>query len=225
MKILLVEDEVALSNAVKKLLEQKGYLVDAVYDGLSAVDCAEILPYDLLIVDIMLPGLNGIQVVERLRKHNLKTPVLMLTARTAISDKVTGLNVGADDYMTKPFHSEELLARVGALTRRKGEIVLNDVRYGDLSLNIESAVLSRGDDSVQLSHKESEVLKVFLYNPTMTITTELLISRVWGDDSEATDNNVEVYISFIRKKLKYLKSNVAIKKLPKIGYRLEVNEA
>ena len=203
MKILLVEDEVALSNAVKKLLEQKGYLVDAVYDGLSAVDCAEISPYDLLIVDIMLPGLNGIQVVERLRKHNLRTPVLMLTARTAISDKVTGLNVGADDYMTKPFHSEELLARVGALTRRKGEIVLNDVRYGDLSLNIESAVLSRGDDSVQLSHKESEVLKVFLYNPTMTITTELLISRVWGDDSEATDNNVEVYISFIRKKLNH----------------------
>ncbi|MBQ9902771.1 MAG: response regulator transcription factor [Clostridia bacterium] len=225
MKILLVEDEVALSNAVKKLLEQKGYLVDAVYDGLSAVDYAEISPYDLLIVDIMLPGLDGIQVIERLRKSNLNTPVLMLTARTAISDKVTGLNVGADDYMTKPFHSEELLARVGALTRRKGEIVLNDVRFGDLSLNIESAILSRGDDSVQLSHKESEVLKVFLYNPTMTITTELLISRVWGDDSEATDNNVEVYISFIRKKLKYLKSNVSIKKLPKIGYRLEVNEA
>ena len=225
MKILLVEDEVALSNAVKKLLEQKGYLVDAVYDGLSAVDYAEISPYDLLIVDIMLPGLDGIQVIERLRKSDLNTPVLMLTARTAISDKVTGLNVGADDYMTKPFLSEELLARVGALTRRKGEIVLNDVRFGDLSLNIESAILSRGDDSVQLSHKESEVLKVFLYNPTMTITTELLISRVWGDDSEATDNNVEVYISFIRKKLKYLKSNVSIKKLPKIGYRLEVNEA
>lgn len=224
MKILLVEDEVALSNAVKKLLEQKGYLVDAVYDGLSALDYAELSPYDLLIVDIMLPGLDGIQVVERLRKRNLNTPVLMLTARTAISDKVTGLNVGADDYMTNPFHSEELLARVGALTRRKGEIVLNEVGYGDLSLDLASAVLSCGGDSVQLSHKESEVLKVFLYNPTMTITTDMLISRVWGDDSEATDNNVEVYISFIRKKLKYLKSRVSIKKLQKIGYRLEVGE-
>ena len=147
----------------------------------------------------------------------------MLTARTTTTDKVAGLNFGADDYMTKPFETEELLARVGAMTRRTGDVIVDEVKFKDLTLNTNSAMLSCGGESVQLSHKEFEVLKTFFYNPTMTVTTDTLISNVWGIESEATDNNVEVYISFIRKKLKYLRSAVSIKKIPRIGYRLEVN--
>ncbi len=223
MRILVVEDEVSLSNALKKILESQGYFVDAVYDGMAAVDYAAEVSYSLIILDVMIPGFDGFEVVRRIRRSNINTPVLMLTARTSTNDKVAGLNLGADDYMTKPFDTEELLARVGALTRRKGDVVIDTLSFEDLNLNINSAVLSCRGESVQLSHKEFEVLKTFLYNPTVTVTTETLIINVWGIDSDATDNNVEVYISFIRKKLKYLKSAVSIKKIQRIGYRLEVS--
>lgn len=223
MQILIVEDEVALSNAIKKILEQQGYFVDAVYDGASAVDYAKAVNYNMIILDVMIPEFDGFEVVRKLRNDHINTPILMLTARTSTSDKVAGLNFGADDYMTKPFETEELLARVGALTRRTGDVVVNSIQFQDITLNTNSAVLSCGGESVQLSHKEFEVLKTFLYNPTVTVTTNTLINNVWGVESEATDNNVEVYISFIRKKLKYLKSKVTIKKIQKIGYRLEVN--
>lgn len=222
MNILLVEDEVSLSNAVKKILEQRGYFVDAVYDGRSAVDYATGMDYNLIILDVMLPRMDGFEVLRVLRAQGVHAPILMLTARGTVPDKVTGLNGGADDYMTKPFDTEELLARVNALTRRTGEVIVNDVRYEDLALDVRSAVLRCGAESVQLSKKEFEVMKTFLYNPTMTITKDALISNVWGIESEATDNNVEVYISFLRKKLKYLKSRVSIRNLQKIGYRLEV---
>ena len=222
MNILLVEDEVALSNAVKKILEQRGFLVDAVYDGLDAVDYATGMDYSLIILDVMLPKLDGFEVLRRVRSAGVHAPILMLTARSTVPDKVTGLNGGADDYMTKPFDTDELLARVGALTRRTGEVIVNEARFEDLTLDVQSAVLRCGGESVQLSRKEFEVMKTFLYNPTMTITKDALISSVWGMDSEATDNNVEVYISFLRKKLKYLKSRVSIRNLQKIGYRLEV---
>ncbi|MBP1555765.1 MAG: response regulator transcription factor [Oscillospiraceae bacterium] len=222
MNILLVEDEVSLSNAVKKILEQQGFIVDAVYDGQSAVDYATGMDYGLIILDVMLPKLDGFEVLRILRNDGVNTPILMLTARSTIPDKVTGLNSGADDYMTKPFDTEELLARVGALTRRTGEVIVETVSYEDLTLGIKSALLSCGDQSVQLSRQEFEVLRIFIYNPSMTVTKDMLISRVWGIESEATDNNVEVYISFIRKKLKYLKSRVTIRTLQKIGYRLEV---
>ena len=223
MQILIVEDEVALSNAIKKILEQQGYFVDAVYDGASAVDYAKAVDYNMIILDVMIPEFDGFEVVRKRRNDHINTPMLMLTARTSTSDKVAGLNFGADDYMTKPFETEELLARVGALTRRTGDVVVNSIQFQDITLNTNSAVLSCGGESVQLSHKEFEVLKTFLYNPTVTVTTNTLINNVWGVESEATDNNVEVYISFIRKKLKYLKSKVTIKKIQKIGYRLEVN--
>ncbi|MBR4157936.1 MAG: response regulator transcription factor [Oscillospiraceae bacterium] len=222
MNILLVEDEKALSNAIKKILERKGYLVDAVYDGVSAVEYAKEMDYNLIILDVMLPKMDGFEVLRILRRDGVHTPTLMLTARSAVQDKVTGLNGGADDYMTKPFDTEELLARVGALTRRTGEVVVETVEWKDLSLNVKSALLSCGGESVQLSRKEYEVLRLFLYNPTQIITKDQLIMRVWGVESEATDNNVEVYISFLRKKLKYLKSKVSIKNLQRIGYRLEV---
>ena len=223
MHILVVEDEKSLSNAIKRLLEQQGYFVDAVYDGLSAIDYAKGMDYRLIILDVMLPKLDGFEVVRILRKDGINTPVLMLTARTTVTDKVTGLNYGADDYMTKPFDTEELLARVGALTRRTGEVIVDRLTYEDLTLDVNSAELSCGGQSVQLSRKEFEVLRSFLYNPSMTITTESLIVNVWGIDSDATDNNVEVYISFIRKKLKYLRSRVNIRKIQKIGYRLEAS--
>jgi DNA-binding response OmpR family regulator len=224
MNILLVEDEVSLSNAVKRILEQKGYFVDAVYDGLSAIDYAKGMTYNLIILDVMLPKLDGFEVVRILRKDGISVPILMLTARTTVTDKVTGLNNGADDYMTKPFDIDELLARVSALTRRTGEVVIERLQYGDISLNTKSAELSCGNESVQLSKKEFEVLKMFLYNPKMTITKDAMIINVWGVESDATDNNVEVYISFLRKKLKFLKSKVTIKNIQRIGYRLEAGD-
>ena len=177
MQILLVEDGISLSNALKKILEQNGFSVDAVYDGLSAVNYAENNHYDLIILDIMLPKMDGFEVIKTLRNDSIDTPVLMLTAKSTMSDKVSGLNYGADDYMTKPFNVEELLARVGALTRRKGSVIVNTLTYKDISLNINSAMLTCKNESVQLSRKEFEVLKVFLYNPTMTVTSDMLIIK------------------------------------------------
>lgn len=222
MKILIVEDELSLSRALKKILEQHGYFVDEVHDGLSAIDYLTQAEYNLIILDVMLPKMDGFEVVKTLRKDGVNTPVLMLTARTMIKDKVTGLNYGADDYMTKPFDTEELLARVGALTRRGGEVFVDTINFNDLKLEIKSAVLYCADSSVQLSRKEFCVLRIFLTNPTMTVTKDMLIENVWGVESEATDNNVEVYISFLRKKLKYLNSRVKIKSIHKIGYHIEV---
>lgn len=222
MKILIVEDELSLSRALKKILEQHGYFVDEVHDGLSAIDYLTQAEYNLIILDVMLPKMDGFEVVKTLRKDGVNTPVLMLTARTMIKDKVTGLNYGADDYMTKPFDTEELLARVGALTRRGGEVFVDTINFNDLKLEIKSAVLHCADSSVQLSRKEFCVLRIFLTNPTMTVTKDMLIENVWGVESEATDNNVEVYISFLRKKLKYLNSRVKIKSTHKIGYHIEV---
>ena len=222
MRILVAEDEKSLALALKKILEEQNYSVDVVYDGRSAVDYAKEYLYDLLILDVMMPGLNGFETVRALRKEGFSVPVLMLTARTATRDKVTGLNEGADDYMTKPFETEELLARVQALTRRTGELIKNDVRYEDLTLDLVSASLSCGEKSVQLSKKEFEVARLFFMNPTMTITKELLLVNVWGSDSDATDNNAEAYVSFLRRKMRFVGSRVTIKNFQRIGYRLEV---
>ena len=224
MNILIAEDEVSLANAVKQILEQQGYFADAVNDGLSAIEYAKAMEYNLIILDVMMPKLDGFEVVRILRKDGVHTPILMLTAKTTIRDKVTGLNYGADDYMTKPFDPEELIARVGALTRRTGEVIVNRAQFADLSLDMASAELTCGEESVQLSHKEFGILKIFLSNPKMIVTKNLLLDNVWGADSDATDNNVEVFISFLRKKLKYLNSNVTIKNIQKIGYRLEVTD-
>ena len=220
MRILLVEDERSLSNAICAILGQNGYVTEPVYDGLSAVDYAQGASYDLIILDVLLPKIDGFEVLHILRSSGLDTPILMLTAKSTVADKVKGFNKGADDYLTKPFHPDELLARVGALTRRKGSVVLNELSYGDIRLDLASAQLICGEQTVQLSKKEFEVLKVFLYNQKMIISVDMLINKVWGAESEATDNNVEVYISFIRKKLKYLHSGVLIKKIQGLGYRL-----
>lgn len=221
MNILVVEDEASLAEALGHILRKAGNTVDIASDGLLALDYLELAHYELVILDVMLPELDGFGVVRAMRARQDSTPVLMLTARSGIPDKVAGLNAGADDYMTKPFDTEELLARVRAMTRRTGEVVLSRLTFGDLTLDLDSAVLSRGSDSVQLSRKELDVAKMFFSNPGMTIPKEQIIIRVWGLDSDVTDNNVEAYISFLRKKMKFLKSNVTIRNLQRIGYRIE----
>lgn len=222
MNILIVEDETALAEAVEHILRKAGHSADRVADGQSALDYIRVGTYDLILLDIMLPKLDGLSVLRQMRSEGVQTPVLMLTARTTVPDKVAGLNAGADDYLTKPFDPEELLARVGAMTRRKGAMVLNEISFQDLTLDLNTVTLRRGERDVQLSPKEFALARLMLSEPNMTYSKDLLIRRAWGLDSEATDNNVEAYISFLRKKLRYLGSEVTIKNLQKIGYRLEV---
>lgn len=225
MKVLIVEDERSLADALEHIIKHAGYSADAVYTGDDALAYALGASYDVIVLDVMLPDMDGFQIVSTLRAHGNHTPVLMLTARTAISDKVTGLNAGADDYMTKPFDNAELLARLNALCRRTGEVVMNQLHYSDLTLDLNSAELRTDHDSVQLSKKEFELTRLFLSHPQHTLSVDAILSAVWGMDSEVTDNNVMAYVSFLRKKLKYLNSNVTIRNIQQIGYRMEATEA
>ncbi len=221
MKILVVEDERLLSNAICRLLQEAGYFTDAVYDGADALYHIQEAAYDLIVLDVMLPEMDGLDVLERVRKDGIHAPILLLTAKNTIPDKVKGLNAGADDYMTKPFDTDELLARVNALTRRTGNIIMDALTYGDLRLDLNAALLQCGKNSVQLTKKEFGVARFLMANSHMTVTKETLLVTVWGEESDATENNVEAYISFLRKKLKFLKSTVTIRNIHKIGYRLE----
>ena len=225
MRILIVEDEIRLAETLRQLLEDQRYQVDTVYDGADGVDYGLAGPYDLIILDVMLPKVDGFQVAERLRAAHISTPILMLTARDEVSDKISGLDCGADDYMTKPFDTGELMARVRALTRRQGEVLSDVLTVGDLSLDCTSRLLSAGERSVRLGFKEFEVLRLLMVNSSNVVTKETLISKIWGLDSEAEDNNVEVYISFLRKKLSYLNSQVAITTVRKVGYFLDTPQA
>ena len=198
MRILIVEDEKPLADAISQLLRDQHYDVDAVYDGKSGLDFALIGDYALIILDVMLPLMNGFDVVKALRQQKQSTPVLMLTAREATCDKITGLDCGADDYMTKPFDYNELFARVRALTRRVGEVVVEELSFGDLTLNLDQAELSCANKTVHLSYKEFAIMKQLMQYPSMTVSKETLIVNVWGSSSDAVENNVEVYISFLR---------------------------
>lgn len=224
MKVLIVEDERSLADALEHIIKHAGYGADAVYTGDDALAYALGASYDVIVLDVMLPDMDGFQIVSTLRAHGNHTPVLMLTARTAISDKVTGLNAGADDYMTKPFDNAELLARLNALCRRTGEVVMKQLHYADLTLDLNAAELSTARDSVQLSKKEFELARLFLSHPQHTLSVDAILSAVWGMDSEVTDNNVMAYVSFLRKKLKYLNSKVTIRNIQQIGYRMEATE-
>lgn len=223
MKILVVEDEHLISDAVCKIFADAGWFTDAVYDGDDALYYIKEESYDLVLLDVMLPGTDGLTVLRQLRRDGVNTPVLMLTAKNTLPDKLSGLNGGADDYMTKPFDAEELLARVRALTRRTGAVVLNELRCGDLTLTLDDGVLHCGDATVRLTKKELEVLAMLMKHPKMTVTKGSLIENVWGIDSEATDNNVEAYISFLRRKLKFVGSAAQIKNAQGLGYRLEAD--
>lgn len=225
MRILIVEDEIRLAETLKQLLEDQRYQADTVYDGADGVDYGLAGQYDLIILDVMLPKVDGFQAAQRLRAAHVSTPILMLTARDEVSDKINGLDCGADDYMTKPFDTGELMARVRALTRRQGEVLGDVLTAGDLSLDCTSRLLSAGERSVRLGFKEFEVLRLLMVNNGAVVTKETIISKIWGLDSEAEDNNVEVYISFLRKKLAYLNSRASISTVRKVGYFLEAKGA
>ncbi|OJF76171.1 MAG: DNA-binding response regulator [Treponema sp. CETP13] len=222
MKILIVEDEVRLALALKKLLEKKKYLVDYVTDGLSGFEYANTGLYDLIILDIMLPKMDGIEVLKNLRSLKFTMPILMLTAKDEIENKVVGLDTGADDYMTKPFSTEELLARVRALLRRKGEIIDDVLTYEGVSLNLKKSMLVSETDSIKLPLKEFQIFEMLIANPEQIISKDRIIEKIWGSDSEVEFNNVEVYISFLRKKLQYLGTGVKIKTARGIGYSLGI---
>ncbi len=224
MRLLIVEDEENLAATIGQLLMDQHHEVDMVYNGQDGLDYALGASYDLIILDVMLPKMNGFEVVRALRQAKVSTPVLMLTAREDTTDKITGLDCGADDYMTKPFDYNELFARIRALTRRTGEVILEELRFGDLSLNLDTAMLTCADKEIHLGYKEFAILERFMKQPTRTLSKEELIVTVWGSDSDAGENNVEVYISFLRKKLKFLGSAVKIVTIRMIGYRLEDGE-
>lgn len=220
MQILIVEDDVRLASALASILSDNGYLTDVVYDGESGLDYAQSDLYDVVILDVMLPKRDGFSVVEQMRRRNISTPVLMLTARSTVPDKIEGLDSGADDYMTKPFSPAELLAHLRALTRRQGQVVFERLEMGDLALNLESHDLACGEKSINLSFKEFEILRILMANRGQIVSKEQLIAKVWGVDSTAMDNNVEAYVSFLRKKLKFLGSAVRIETVRKVGYHL-----
>lgn len=221
MKILLVEDEKRLAKSIEYILKKKKYMVDVVYDGEDAIDYALSKIYDLIILDVMLPKVNGIDVLNFIRKEKITVPILLLTAKSSIEDKVIGLDSGADDYLTKPFETDELLARVRAMLRRKGEIIEEEIKFEDISLNNNNYTLYCGNNEIPLSLKEFNIMKILISNNKNTIKKEFLIEKVWGFDKDTEYNNLEVYISFLRKKLNLLGSKVEIKTARGIGYYLE----
>jgi len=221
MRVLIVEDEKRIADALGRIMKDNKHSCDVVYDGLDGYLYAESDIYDVIILDVMLPKMSGLEVVKKLRDKKIKTPVLLLTARDSIQDKVVGLDSGADDYLTKPFSKDELLARIRALTRRQGEVIMEELTYSDIVLSLSSYTLSCGEKSIHLGYKEFEILKLLMSNPKNVVQKEDIITKVWGYDSDAEDNNVEVYISFLRKKLSFLGSKVGIGTVRKIGYHLE----
>ena len=221
MRVLIVEDERRLARTLGDLMEAHHYSADLSYDGEEGLDNALSGIYDVILLDVMLPGLTGYEVARQLRLEGIRTPVLMLTARTEVDDRITGLDSGADYYLTKPFDSNELLACVRAITRRNNDAVDNAQRFGDLRLELDTCQLTCGERAVRLSKKEFEIMGKLMANGARVVTKEQLILSVWGYESDAEDNNVEVYISFLRKKLKHLKSRVGIRTQRMLGYHLE----
>ena len=223
MKILIVEDERLLADSLKTLLEKKGFQVEAVYDGETGEEYAQLGVYDLLILDVMMPKLDGYELARRVRARRCGVPILMLTARSALEDRVQGLNAGADYYLTKPFDSRELLACINALLRRQGSQV-DELALGNTALDLATGMLVRGERSVRLSAKEFDVMRALLQAGGANLSKESILARVWGYDSNATENHVEVYVGFLRKKLASIGSNIKITAIRRLGYHLEVDE-
>ena len=223
MKVLIVEDEKLLADSLCSLLKRKGFEAEAVYDGKSGEEYAELGIYDLLILDVMMPGLDGYTLARRVREMRCNTPILMLTARSALEDRIQGLNAGADYYLTKPFDSRELLACINALLRRQGGQV-NEMTFGNTALDLASSMLVCNGKSVRLSAKEFDVMRSLMQAGDKNMSKEVILMRVWGFESNATENHVEVYIGFLRKKLASIGSNVRIEAVRRLGYHLEVDE-
>ena len=223
MKILIIEDEVILAQSLKALLEKKGFEVQVCYDGESGTDYALLGIYDLLILDVMMPKMDGYQVARQVRAQRCGTPILMLTAKSALEDRIAGLNAGADYYLTKPFDTRELLACINALLRRQGNQV-DELSFGNTVLDLSTSMLICGDNSVRLSAKEFDMMRFLLQAKDKNLSKEVLLARVWGYDSNAVENHVEVYIGFLRKKLQSIGSDVRIASIRRLGYHLEVGD-
>lgn len=223
VKILIVEDEALLADSIGTLLESKGFEVETVQDGKSGEAYAELGIYDLLILDVMMPKMDGYQLARTLRAQHCSTPILMLTAKSALEDRITGLNAGADYYLTKPFDTGELLACVNALLRRQGSQV-DELTFGNTSLDLASGSLVRGEKSVRLSAREFNVMRLLMLSGERNLSKETILTRVWGYDSDAVENHVEVYVGFLRKKLRSIGSDIRIEAIRRLGYHLEVSE-
>lgn len=225
MRVLVVEDEMRLCEALVQILKKNNYTVDCDFDGESGLDDALSGIYDVIILDIMLPKTDGITIVKRLRDEGMEVPVILLTAKDEISDKVAGLDAGADDYLTKPFHTDELLARIRALGRRRGGIIEADaLTCGDIKLNTNTLSLTCRGESIALTKKESELLEYLIVNKNIIVSKEQIIEKLWGFESEADANHVEVYVSFLRKKLSRINSQLKITAVRGVGYKMRSEE-
>lgn len=223
MKILIIEDEYSLADAISETLKKQNFITNIITDGEEGENEALTGAYDLILLDIMLPNKNGFKILESLQREKIETPIIILTAKSEIYDKLNGLENGADDYITKPFHMKELIARVKVVLKRKNGVKdLSVIQYEDLFLNLRNGKISCQNNEMTISGKELELLEILMINKKQTISRETLANKIWGYNSDTEYNNVEVYISFLRKKLKLLKSRVEIKTVRGIGYILEV---
>lgn len=222
MRILVIEDEKRLADSLKALLESKSFTVETAYDGETGEEYAELGIYDLLILDVMMPKLNGYELARRVRAKRCAVPILMLTAKSEVFDRIEGLNAGADYYLSKPFDTRELLACVNALLRRQGQQV-DTLVFGNTTLDIAEGTLSCGGERIRLSAREFDVMRFLMQAGSHNLSKEVLLSRVWGYDSNAVENHVEVYVGFLRKKLASIGSNIRITAIRKLGYHLEVS--
>lgn len=225
MRVLVIEDEQRLAGTLADMIDDMGYDAEVRHDGTGGLDAALNQSYDAIVLDVMLPGLNGFEVLGRLRSLGVRTPVMMLSARTEVDDRVRGLDLGADYYLTKPFENEEFRACLRAVIRRQGELVTDWLTFGDLELKPSRSLLTCQGRELRLSAKELELMRLLMINRHTILSKETLLLKVWGYDSDAGDNNVEAYISFLRKKLTLLKSNVTLAVVRRVGYRLEEKEA
>ena len=223
MKILMIEDEKLLADSIKMLLKRKGFEVECVYDGKTGAQYAELGVYDLLILDVMMPEMDGYHVAREVRAKRCSTPILMLTAKSDLEDRITGLNAGADYYLTKPFDTRELLACINALLRRQGGQV-DEMAFGNTTLDLSTSILSCGGKSIRLSDREFDLMRFLLQSRERNLSKEVLLVRIWGFESNATENHVEVYVGFLRKKLQSIGSNIRIEAIRRQGYHLEVTE-
>jgi len=224
MRVLVIEDEQRLAGTLADMIDDMGYDAEVACDGTSGLDRALEGSYDAIVLDVMLPGLNGFELLSRLRALGVRTPVMMLSARTEVDDRVRGLDLGADYYLTKPFENEEFRACLRAVIRRQGELVTDRLAFGDLELMPSRSLLSCHGRELRLSAKELELMRLLMINRHTILSKETLLLKVWGYDSDAGDNNVEAYISFLRKKLTLLKSTVTLAVVRRVGYRLEEKE-
>ena len=225
MRILIVEDEKSLAELVANRLKKEKYIVDMAYDGEEGLYNALMDVYDLILLDIMLPNMNGIEILKQIKENNIKSKVIMLTAKSELDDKLLGFNKGANDYISKPFHIDEVVARVNAQLRTE-KVKDNNLEFGDLILDLKASniINKNNNEKINIINKEFQLLEYFMSNPNQILSKEMIYDKVWGLENDSISNNLEAYLSFIRKKLKLINSNVQIKSLRNIGYKMEYND-